>query len=70
MCVCVYVCVWWVGGGAGLQKVVFVVQLRMERRKEANVLFNDALSTFYLRLYDIEHRTHCRHHMGERDVAP
>ena len=24
-------------------------------RKERNVLFNDALITFYLRLYDIEH---------------
>ena len=26
-----------------------------ERRKEGNVLFNDALNTFYLRLYGAEH---------------
>ena len=26
-----------------------------EGRKEGNVLFNDALNTFYLRLYDVEH---------------
>ena len=25
------------------------------RRKEINVLFNDALNTFYLRLYDVRH---------------
>ena len=35
-------------------------------RKEVNVLFNDALNTFYLRLYIIGHmvareETHCRH---------
>ena len=24
-------------------------------RKEGNVLFNDALNTFYLRLFDVEH---------------
>ena len=27
----------------------------MEGRKEGNVLFNDALNTFYLRLYGIGH---------------
>ena len=41
-------------------------------RKEGNVLFNDALNTFYLRLYAVGHmvkdhsvreETHC-HHMG------
>ena len=26
-----------------------------ETKKEGNVLFNDALNTFYLRLYGIEH---------------
>ena len=26
-----------------------------EERKEGNVLFNDALNTFYLRLYGIRH---------------
>ena len=43
----------------------------MERRKEGNVLFNDALNTFYLRLYGVRHmlrtilierkETRCRH---------
>ena len=28
---------------------------REEGRKEGNVLFNDALNTFYLRLYGIKH---------------
>ena len=28
---------------------------RKRRRKEGNVLFNDALNTFYLRLYGIRH---------------
>ena len=27
----------------------------MERRKEGNVLFNDALNTFYLQLYGVGH---------------
>ena len=27
----------------------------MEGRKEGNVLFNDALNTFYLRLYSVRH---------------
>ena len=26
-----------------------------EGRKEGNILFNDALNTFYLRLYDVTH---------------
>ena len=30
-------------------------QVRKEGRKEGNVLFNDALNTFYLRLYGITH---------------
>ena len=31
--------------------------------KEGNVLFNDALNTFYLRLYGVRHmvKDHCRH---------
>ena len=28
---------------------------RLARRKEGNVLFNDALNTFYLRLYGVRH---------------
>ena len=43
---------------------------RLEGRKEGNVLFNDALNTFYLRLYGVGHmvknhsgteETRCRH---------
>ena len=30
-------------------------QQEMEGRKEGNVLFNDALNTFYLRLYGVRH---------------
>ena len=33
----------------------YVLLLRKERRKKGNVLFNDALNTFYLRLYDVGH---------------
>ena len=29
--------------------------LRLNERKEGNVLFNDALNTFYLRLYGVGH---------------
>ena len=38
------------GGGAVLVIVVVAVV-----RKEGNVLFNDALNTFYLRLYGVRH---------------
>ena len=34
-------------------KVIFAIQLH--GRKEGNVLFNDALNTFYLRLYGVRH---------------
>ena len=30
-------------------------QVKLEVRKEGNVLFNDALNTFYLRLYGVGH---------------
>ena len=34
---------------------------RLERERERNVLFNDALNTFYLRLYGVRHmvKDHC-----------
>ena len=32
-----------------------VLGLPTSRRKEGNVLFNDALNTFYLRLYGVRH---------------
>ena len=32
-----------------------VTELSSTRRKEGNVLFNDALNTFYLRLYGVRH---------------
>ena len=28
---------------------------KMQRRKEGNVIFNDALNTFYLRVYGVRH---------------
>ena len=34
--------------------MAFVIRM-MEGRKEGNILFNDALNTFYLRLYGIRH---------------
>ena len=37
------------------RRVFYNVERRKEGRKEGNVLFNDALNTFYLRLYDISH---------------
>ena len=32
-----------------------VMDFLKERKSERNVLFNDALNTFYLRLYDVRH---------------
>ena len=31
------------------------LEIPLKGRKEGNVLFNDALNTFYLRLYDVRH---------------
>ena len=33
----------------------WTLQYFLQRRKEGNVLFNDALNTFYLRLYGVRH---------------
>ena len=41
MCICMYVCM--------------CVNVLMYVRKEGNVLFNDALNTFHLRLYGVRH---------------
>ena len=38
-----------------MQHLITTVFCNQERRKEGNVLFNDALNTFYLRLYDVGH---------------
>ena len=38
-----------------IQEVLFSLDKSTERRKEGNVLFNDALNTFYLPLYGIRH---------------
>ena len=38
-------------------------------RKEGNVLFNDALNTFYLQLYGVEHMVK-DHSNSERKPAP
>ena len=34
---------------------IFQLQINYEGRKEGNVLFNDALNAFYLRLYGVGH---------------
>ena len=32
-----------------------IIHGQQKRRKEGNVLFNNALNTFYLRLYEVRH---------------
>ena len=49
VCVCVG------GGGGGAQTYHCPPIKKGEGRKEGNVLFNDALNTFYLRLYGVRH---------------
>ena len=41
--------------GLGVRLAVKLVHLAAESRKEGNVLFKDALNTFYLRLYGVRH---------------
>ena len=49
------------GGGGGRRNKVMAFEQQtqtysgLERRKEGNVLFTDALNTFYLRLYGVRH---------------
>ena len=67
MCVCM--CVGG-GGGAGGGGESLIIRsclniLKSTRRKERNVLFNDALNTFYLRLYGVRHMVKY-HTYGER----
>ena len=38
-----------------VEEWVFIVHWRLACRKEGNVLFNDALNTFYLQLYGFRH---------------
>ena len=38
-----------------VQTAAIVVSVLEKKRKEGNVLFNDALNTFYLRLYGVRH---------------
>ena len=38
-----------------LHGLLILIHDLMKGRKEGNVLFNDALNTFYLRLYDVGH---------------
>ena len=61
VCVCVYACVC-VGRLVGRSVGRYVsthacmhVCIYVCRRKEGNVLFNDALNTFHLRLYGVTH---------------
>ena len=39
-------------------------------RKEGNVLFNDALNTFYLRLYGVGHNIMVKYHSGSEKGNP
>ena len=43
--------------------------MRKERERERDVLFNDALNTFYLRLYGVRHivKDHSDSEKGERE---
>ena len=44
------------GDAQGLVKSLIKLQVKgRKKKKEGNVLFNDALNTFYLRLYGIRH---------------
>ena len=43
------------GGGGGLGTIKKVNGVFHKEWKEGNVLFNDALNTFYLRLYGVKH---------------
>ena len=60
-----------VGGGADCPRarlrVLAVADDGAEGRKEGNVLFNDALNTFYLRLYGIIHMVK-DHSKSERGI--
>ena len=47
------------GRSSEVERLLMVGQLMtssvLDRERERNVLFNDALNTFYLRLYDVRH---------------
>ena len=36
-------------------QLLYICVFEIDRRKEGNVLFNDALNTFYLGLYGVKH---------------
>ena len=47
---------------------MFYLTMHRNRREEGNVLFNDALNTFYLRLYGIGHMV--KDHSDSERVKP
>ena len=49
-----------------------LINPRMKRTKEGNVLFNDALNTFYLRLYGVRHmvKDHSDSERERRNLLP
>ena len=68
VCMCVYVCIYvcacmYISMHVCMPLCVYVFicmyvcidACMYERKKERNVLFNDALNTFYLRLYGVRH---------------
>ena len=38
-----------------MMMIMMMIMMILIRERERNVLFNDALNTFYLRLYDVRH---------------
>ena len=52
---CVYICVIGQYGYIPSVRSMYVICIIRQRRKKGNVLFNDTLNTFYLRLYDVIH---------------
>ena len=53
--VCLFVLFLWGFAFGGFLQWAQIVTLHGEGRKEGNILFNDALNTFYLRLYGVRH---------------
>ena len=54
------------GDGDGLYLEIFLEAFRSVMSKEGHFLFNDALNTFYLRLYGLGHMVH-DHSDSERE---
>ena len=49
---------------------MMMMMIRIQIRKEINVLFNDALNTFYLRLYGVIHMVKDHSNSGRGNPPP